>query len=428
MEEGTLEREARALLENNTVRVERAGHTYIFATPTGDDGVNTYRIPKFQWTGWDSQFHTIVFSRLGMHERAEQELASIFAHQRSDGFIPHVAFWSTPGKLPTWAHLESAGRFNRLPWLRPTHTAHIQPPVLAESLSRIAEERPSVLDRFLKPTARYYRWLAENRDPDGDGLISVIAQAETGLDYSPAHDSVIGFSAGQGPGVLNRKSRRVRLRNKWRWNYNLDRIFQKSDTHVEDVLVNSIYIRSLTILGDLAESVGEADIASWAREIVSRATISLLKKSYDKNSGLFWNLAGRAERPVRTKTIISLMPLIIPGLPRDIAMRLVDELTKPDSFWLAYPVPSTPKDSAAFLPDSKLGGELRIWRGSISMNTNWYLVAGLRQHGFDDIAESIAQKSRILVEKHGFNEFYNPLDGSPCGADQFGWATLVIDM
>ena len=70
----------------------------------------------------------------------------------------------------------------------------------------------------------------------------------------------------------------------------------------------------------------------------------------------------------------------------------------------------------------------RIWRGPCSLNTNWFLVQGLRRHGYDAEANVLASRSRELAETHGFNEFYDPLDGRPVGAPEFGWATLAADL
>ena len=62
------------------------------------------------------------------------------------------------------------------------------------------------------------------------------------------------------------------------------------------------------------------------------------------------------------------------------------------------------------------------------MNTNWFLVHGLRQHDYGDIATALAGRSAELVVRGGFNEFFDPLNGDPVGAANFGWATLVVDM
>ena len=52
------------------------------------------------------------------------------------------------------------------------------------------------------------------------------------------------------------------------------------------------------------------------------------------------------------------------------------------------------------------------------MNTNWLLAQGLVEHGYGEIAQTIGERSRELVARHGFNEFYDPLDGSPVGEPQ----------
>ena len=70
-------------------------------------------------------------------------------------------------------------------------------------------------------------------------------------------------------------------------------------------------------------------------------------------------------------------------------------------------------------------GTRLIWRGPLSMNTNWFLVRGLRRHGYGEVAAAIAERSRELAEREGFNEFYDPLTGEPVGQPVFGWATLA---
>ena len=93
------------------------------------------------------------------------------------------------------------------------------------------------------------------------------------------------------------------------------------------------------------------------------------------------------------------MPLILEDLPRTAVESLVEHLANPEEFWLDYPVASTARDEPAFTP----GRTRLIWRGPMSMNTNWFLAHGLRAHGYPDLAESIGDRSRELVERHGFN-------------------------
>ena len=96
-----------------------------------------------------------------------------------------------------WHYLESPGLASWfLPGRRPRATAMIQPPVIAQAVEAIVEAGgEAFLDEALPALERYYRYLATERDPDRDDLISIIAQFESGLDFSPAYDPKHGASS-----------------------------------------------------------------------------------------------------------------------------------------------------------------------------------------------------------------------------------------
>lgn len=101
---------------------------------------------------------------------------------------------------------------------------------------------------------------------------------------------------------------------------------------------------------------------------------------------------------------------------------LVSTLLDTSKFWLKFPVPSVPKNSPYFNPE-------KYWQGPTWINTNWLVIDGLRKYGYENEAEQIRQKSIKLVEKSGFYEYFNPLDGSPAGTNNFSWtAALIIDL
>lgn len=425
------------LLASNTQTVEHAEGTYTFTSPAVMKGPDGWSYP-FQWF-WDSCFHAIAWSALHETGRAKQELEGIFASQEPSGAIYHIRFWD-PKQLAGYLFSPvDPGRFleNRGLGLRPPlTTAYTQPPVLAQAVKRIYDQDGDIeyVKGVLPKLEKFYRWYVKEFSATEDGLVSIVTQYASGLDYSPAYDDSVGYRHGQRFPSLNMLGRWVQVVNKFRFRLNTERILEHGPFHQKDVLVNSILIKNLAILGELAnvtrETASDAlkHLAEWANGAAEQGLRSLIAKSYDAEAGLFWNLSGNEERSVKVATIISLMPLIIDNLPQEIATRLVGHLTHPGEFSSPYPVPSVALHERTFSPDSVVFGKRRIWRGPLSMNTNWYLVHGLRQHGFSDVADDIAEKSCSLVEKHGFNEFYNPLTGEPCGASRFGWATLVIDM
>jgi Mannosylglycerate hydrolase MGH1-like glycoside hydrolase domain len=409
----TLAERAHALLAANTRTGTRDGRAYRFSVPSP----GTY---PFQWF-WDSCFHAIVWSHFD-RERAADELRALLAWQRPDGFVPHVVFWDSSfvSLRKVWHHLESRG----VPYLHvPRTSEYVQPPVLAQAVERIggdfvAEAYPAV--------AAFYRYLARERDPDRDGLVSIVVQFESGIDYSPVYGEASGLRH-LDPVSIYWHSRRGEVVNKL-LRFDLERIFARTDHHHEDVLYNAVYGDGLRALARLAEAQDDAETAAWALRTAERVTAALVERCWDEDAGLFFNLAGRDERRLSRRTILSLLPLLLPDLPAAHVARLVGHLTDERTFWTPWPVASVPRDDAMFLRDSHVWGVRFIWRGPCSMNTNWFLAHGLRRHGHADVADELARRSRELVERGGFNEFFDPIDGRPVGAPDFGWATLAVDL
>jgi glycogen debranching enzyme len=417
---------ARDLLLANTRTAELRGRRYTFTVPSA----RTY---PFQWF-WDSCFHAIAWAHFDA-ERAAEELRALLAWQRADGFIPHVIFWDRTRALrKPWQYFESRP-WVAFPWgplaRTPATTELIQPPVLAQAAERVFDAgggEPFVRE-ILPAVLRYYRWLLASRDPDDDGLISIVAPSESGLDYSPTFDGALGLPRDPGPVRLAVAMRRLTLRNKAR-GWSSHRILHAPGAFaVEDLLMNSCLVAGLHAAARLARVAGDEAGAGWAETQAARSLASLVERAWDAAEGTFWNLDGPYERPAMVHTVESLMPLMLRSLPRPLVEELVErQLTRTDRFWPRYPVPSVSLHEPEFRADSHPGGRERIWRGGSWINTNWFLVHGLRQHGFTDEAHEIRAASLELVERHGFREYFNPLSGAPGGAEGFGWSTLVIDM
>ncbi len=381
----------------------------------------------FQWF-WDSCFHAIVWSRFDPR-RAADELRGLLAVQEADGLVPHVVFWKDDlvSRL-RWHHLESRTE-GFVPFHRKPHTtAQMQPPVLAQAVERVVDAGAGdeFLAEALPAVERYYRYLAAFRDPDGDALVSIVSQFESGLDFSPAYDSAIGLR-GSHPAELFARARLPQLLNKLA-NYDLHTIFRRYRHHLEDVLVNAVYGQGLRALARLAARAERDAVVRWAERTADDVTAALLERCWDGRLRLFVNLAGPDARRARVKTIHGLVPLVLPDLPAETAAALAEHLDDPRTFGAPYPVPSVALDEPTFTRDHRIRGLRFIWRGPLSLNTNWFLVHGLRSHGYADLAERIAARSREVVDRGGFNEFYDPLSGRPVGAERFGWATLAVDL
>jgi glycogen debranching enzyme len=415
--EGARLESAARLLEANTRDSAVDGRRFRYTVPSP----HRYR---FQWH-WDSCFHAIVWARIDL-ERAREELRALVAQQSKAGLLPHIIYWQSELVRRTdAAYLESAGLDWFVPGRKPRASAQMQPPLAAQALEAVVAEDPDqrFLRELLPPVARHYRYLADARDPERTALISIISQFESGLDFSPIYDPTPGETK-PSPRSLRFRARLAQGLNKL-CNHRPELVLKVNPYQWDDVLVNSVYADGLASLARLARRAGDEQLASWA-DATGKATLAaLLERCYDRQRHLFFGLAGRARHRIELKTIHSLMPLILEDLPAEIADRLVEHLTDPDEFWPAYPVPSVSLDEPSFIPTAEINGARCIWRGPTAPNTNWLLLRGLRRHRYDEIADTLANRTRDLVERGGFNEFYNPLTGTPVGAPDFGWATLA---
>jgi hypothetical protein len=108
------------------------------------------------------------------------------------------------------------------------------------------------------------------------------------------------------------------------------------------------------------------------------------------------------------------------------AGRLAEQLADRGEYALPWPVPSTAASEPAFR--RRTGLVPRYWRGETWLAATWLLHRGLRIHGFDDLARTLARQATRLVAGRGLREYYDPLQGTPQGAQHFGMSALVLDL
>jgi len=346
----------------------------------------------WQWY-WDSCFAAIVWRRFDP-DRARSELETLLAAQRSDGFIGHTIFWDGPPRDIRRFTYNCTSR-------SATMTASIQPPALAWAW-RIAVDDPAAEPRILS----HHRWLAANRDLDGDGLIWIVQPDESGLDASPQFDAIWGRRAHGRPGFIGLVHRNRRL------GYDLRRIDAHGGPVCCEVMTNVLYGLSRLALGEPS------------------LTPAIVARMYDERSGLFWPLARPEPRRRPALTWAALSPLALPDLPEAIGRRLIDDyLLRADRFWLPVAPPSVSADDPSFSVDDKFfPGVRRYWRGPMWINAAWLLWLGLTRLGYREQAEQLEQSITRTVLAQGLREYYNPYSGRGMGAVNFAWSALAIEL
>ena len=389
------------------------GKTYDFVCPS----LESY---PFQWL-WDSAFHAIALLHVDAR-LAQQEIRCLLQGAQPDGFLPHMLLWDTTDRQALLNEYD-------IVLAHPHFTATTQPPVLARAIERIyqATKDEEFLAEVLPPVRRFFEWLAETHDPDHDGLLSIIQPDESGLDASPKYDLPLGMT---GRASLVRPEHRMAMQRLLATyeplRGNQAQLLESSAFQVEDVMFNAIYADGLHSLARVLRATGgEAQATALDRD-AARVTAALVSKCWDDKVGVFWDLWGADEKPLRVLTFSSIFPLILEDLPPDIVHRLLKEhLLEPAEFWTRYPVPSVALDEPSFDPSFR---SQAVWRGPSWVNVNWYLYWGLLRHDYLDIASELANRTCEMVLRGGQREFFNPLTGEGLGANDFSWTSLVLDL
>ena len=138
--------------------------------------------------------------------------------------------------------------------------------------------------RRCRRSAAHLDWLAHERDPDGDGLLTIIVPDESGLDDSPKYEPVFGRMTHDRPGywLLMERGRRAR--------WDARALIERYDHHVEDVWVNVAYALSLRAMARLSERPAlararRAGRAGAARAMPGRAQRAVLRPRGARPSG-----------------------------------------------------------------------------------------------------------------------------------------------
>jgi len=406
----------RDILTSNT----HEGYSEEFQTPYCyiQPSPSTYPFQYF----WDTCLHVFILTALGEHDLAKRNMRSLFAMQADDGYVGHMLFWNRvrPAK---WVDIFQSRPGRNL--FRPHMSALIQPPMVAQTVQRIHTGTGDMafLAEMVPKLKRYFDWLAAHRDLDGDGLISIITTFESGMDWKPAFDQVVGFPRG----VANRRLFWRVVANDARnfvHRYDIETLARKRYFLVKEVGFNTIYAQNLAALGDLCDELGDDD-AQRFRDLADRVTASMVEQMYDEDAQAFLDIdAGRGERiPVFTPTIF--FPLVIRNLPEHITDALIDRHLAPGTaFDTPFPIPSVATTDPSFNPHESE----YLWRGPTWIFYNWFVYQCLFYRGYREEASRLEDTMRSLIQQSGFREYYNPFSGKGLGAENFTWSGLVVDM
>ncbi|MFB9903310.1 glucosylglycerate hydrolase [Allokutzneria oryzae] len=410
------------------------------------------RLYPHMWS-WDAAFISIGLAHLDVG-RAVAELDTLLAAQWSGGMLPHIVFTEGgadeyfPGP-DRWGTHELSRQAPR----GPLTSGICQPPAHAIAVGRLLEiaRRGGPVDRataedFVRRSwpklYAWHRWLAEHRDPGGDGLLAVVHGWESGMDNSPRWDSAY---AGVRPGAdlppyVRRDLRLVAdagMRpsdaeyDRYLWlveemrrvGYDPDRVVATSSFLVGDVFLTAVFALACDVLADLGEEFGEPATQVTALRDWARRGRTAVAATVDPATGLARDRDFRAGAWIGTRTIAGFAPLLCGGLDRAAERTLLSTLDGPD--WCGHPglltslVPSTSPADDAFRPR-------QYWRGPQWPVTGWLFGWAFARRGWAERAERHRAQGLLLCSDGAFAEYYHPLTGEPLGSLDQSWTAAVV--
>lgn len=410
-----------------------------------------YTIPSpklypFQWS-WDSGFIALGLSYFDK-QAAFDEIRSMFKGQWGNGFLPHINFHhEDPGYFPgpdVWGTREVSAAPKDL-----ATSGITQPPVFGFILSMMMERFKNdddfiALVKEMYPKVKaFHSYLYNHRDPNKEGLVYIHHNWESGTDNSPLWDEVLegmdvsgardvselrrdvkAVDASQRPTNENYK-RYIYLVDLFRnAGYDDDTIFEQTPFAIQDVLFNSMLIRSNEGLIKLASLIGEdaSDIKEWNEKSIT----ALNKKCWNEDDGFYYDYDLKANKQIKLKVSNGFMPLFAGACSTQQAEGLRSALLQSFQNGSYLLCASSATDSEAFNP-------IKYWRGPIWINVNWMLYHGLLRYGFNEEAAQVRKDSMRLVEQTGFYEYFDPRaeksdDERGLGGNYFSWtAALYLD-
>jgi glycogen debranching enzyme len=376
-----------------------------------------------QWS-WDSAFIAIGNAHLSPR-RARTELLSLFGAQWRDGRVPHIVFNPV---VPEGAYFPGPEFWQARSPSGAATSGIVQPPVHALAAWRVHQAEPDLgfLRRIYPRLVAQQEFLrTARRSPEG--LISIVHPWESGMDNSPAWDRPLSAVETGATGYLRRDLTHVSAeerptdRDYDRYTA-LARAYRDSGYrepgafHVEDPLFNAAYGAAEAALADIAAACG-LDPEPHRAEAAA-ITAAMVEHLYD--DGLFQPRDVRTGYLIRSSSAAGLVPLILPGLPREIAHALIG--TGLDHFGL--------KDGVlpSFAPTAPEFDPVRYWRGPSWVNLTWLVWQGLRGRR-PDLAASLAGNMIDAVARSGFREYFDPITLRGHGSRDFSWsAALILDV
>ena len=293
------------------------------------------RVPHRRMWLWDSVFHALAIVTYNP-ELAKNAIRAVLSQARRDGFISHR--------------------------MCPIDCSDItQPQVLSWGVWEVYKKTgdKSFLEECVDVLERYLEWGMKKRDANGNGLLEWLTEpdygvckcGESGQDNSPRFDF---------------------------------------DENVDALDFSCFLAHDAEYLSYIYAALDNREKCDKWKKISEAVKTKIDELLYDEEDGVYYDrlFSGKLTK-VLTPT--SFLPLFV-GIPsKERAERMIKVLTDENLLWTEMPLPSVSKSHPSYSTD--------MWRGGVWLNSNYFVIKGLKNYGYTELAESLKNKTLETVNK-----------------------------
>ncbi len=293
------------------------------------------RVPHKNMWLWDSVFHALAILTYNP-ELAKNAIRAVLSQARADGFIP-CTMSPDGGDGVT------------------------QPQVLSWGVWEIYKKTgdKGFLKECVNALEGYLDYDIKNRDKNGNGLLEWLGDpddlkcrcGESGQDNSPRFDF---------------------------------------DEDIDAIDFSVFCAHDAYCLSEIFGALGDVEKSGKWHAIYEDIKGKINQLLWCADDGVYYDrlFDGKFSK-VLTPT--SFLPLFAAIPNRDQAAEMVKILTDENLLWTENPVATISKKHPAFSTD--------MWRGGVWLNLNYFIIKGLKNYGYDDLADELLNKTLEMVNK-----------------------------
>jgi len=196
--------------------------------------------------------------------------------------------------------------------------------------------------------------------------------------------------------------------------------------------VNSMLVKEAESLAGMAINLGLVEESKKWKADADRRIMMINKTMWDPDSKFYYNVnmndqsfTFRSHNDLNIKEIIGFLPLWAGVADREKAISLVDKMQDTTEFWRPFGIPSLTAADEYYCP-------IGYWNGPVWVQWNYLLYRGLRDYGYEQVADQLADRildNMIfhLKNDHVFWEFYSADDRQAGWNKTYIWAGIAAN-